>query len=60
MNNSKELKDRERIAKQIAKTSDLIRKKYCALKTSKIEEDIALEKHFKSIVELLKQVQEHR
>jgi len=45
INNSKELKDRERIAKQITKLSDLIlRKKYRALKTGKIEEDIALEK----------------
>ena len=47
MNNSKKLKDRERIAKEIAKTSDLIRKMYRALKTGKIEEDIALEQHFK-------------
>jgi len=39
MNNRKKLKDCEKIAKQIAK-SDLIRKKYRALKTSKIEEDI--------------------
>jgi len=44
MHNSKELKDREKTAKQIAKTSDLIRKKYRALKTGKIEENIALEK----------------
>ncbi|EGI67309.1 hypothetical protein G5I_04117 [Acromyrmex echinatior] len=55
MDNSKELKDRERIAKQIAKASDLIRKKYRALKTDKIDEDIALEKHFNSIDEPLKQ-----
>jgi len=40
MESSKELKDRERIAKQIAKTSDSIRKKYRALKTGKIKEDI--------------------
>jgi len=38
IDNSKDLKDRERIAKQFAKTSDLIRKKYRALKTGKIEE----------------------
>ena len=38
MDTSKELKDRERIAKQIVKTNDLIRKKYRALKTGKIEE----------------------
>ncbi|KYN00583.1 hypothetical protein ALC62_08642 [Cyphomyrmex costatus] len=59
MESSKELKDRERIAKQIAKTSDSIRKKYCALKTGKIDEDIALEKHFKPVVEPLKQIVEN-
>jgi len=46
MDNSKA---RERI-KEIAKTSDSIRKKYRALKTGKME-DIALERHFKSIIE---------
>jgi len=49
-----EIKDRKRIAKQTAKTSDSIRKKYHALKTGKMEEDIALKKHFKPIVEPLK------
>ncbi|KYN41671.1 hypothetical protein ALC56_03910 [Trachymyrmex septentrionalis] len=44
MESSKELKDRERIAKQIAKTSDSIRKKYRALKTGKIKEDIPIKK----------------
>jgi len=38
------IKNRE---KQIVKTSDSIRKKYRALKAGKMEEDIALEKHFK-------------
>ncbi|KYQ51397.1 hypothetical protein ALC60_09498 [Trachymyrmex zeteki] len=51
--------DRERIAKEIAKTSDSIRKKYRALKTGKMEEDIALERHFKSIIEPLKQIVEN-
>jgi len=51
MDNSKELKDCERIVKQIAKTNDSIHKKYHVLKISKIEEDIALEEHFKPIVE---------
>ncbi|KAL6254089.1 hypothetical protein P5V15_014708 [Pogonomyrmex californicus] len=55
MNN---IKDREKIAKQIAKTSDLIRKKYRALKTGKIDEDVALERRFKPIVEPLKQIVE--
>jgi len=56
MDNSKKLKDREKIAKQIAKTNDLIRKKYRALKTGKRK--IALEKHFKLIVVSLKQIVE--
>ncbi|KAL6263073.1 hypothetical protein P5V15_005872 [Pogonomyrmex californicus] len=52
MNN---VKDRKKIAKQIAKTSDSIRKKY--LKTGKIE-DVVLERRFKPIVEPLKQIVE--
>ncbi|KAL6256704.1 hypothetical protein P5V15_011631 [Pogonomyrmex californicus] len=55
MNN---IKDREKIAKQIANTSDLIRKKYRALKTGKIDKDVALERRFKPIVEPLKQIVE--
>jgi len=35
MDSNKELKDRQRITKQIAKTSDSIRKKYRALKAVK-------------------------
>ncbi|KAL6259328.1 hypothetical protein P5V15_009243 [Pogonomyrmex californicus] len=53
MNN---IKDREKIAKQITKTSDSIRKKYRALKTGKIDEDVALERRFKPIVKHLKQI----
>jgi len=56
---NEEIKDRKRIAKQIAKTSDSIRKKYRALKAGKMEENIALERHFKPIVEPLKQIVEH-
>ncbi|KYN28194.1 hypothetical protein ALC57_02394 [Trachymyrmex cornetzi] len=56
MDNSK---DREKVAKDIAKTSDSIRKKYRALKTGKIDEDIALERHFKPIVDPLKQIVEN-
>lgn len=52
-------KDHERIAKEIAKTSDSIRKKYRALKTGKMEEDVALERHFKPIIEPLKQIVEN-
>jgi len=58
MDNSKELKDRKRIAKQIAKTSDSIHKKNHALKIDKIEEDVA-KKHFKPIVKSLKQIVEN-
>jgi len=59
MDNSKELKDHERIVKQIAQTSDSIRKMYHVLKSDKIEEDIALEKYLNPIVELLKQIVEN-
>ncbi|XP_077258541.1 uncharacterized protein LOC143895361 [Temnothorax americanus] len=59
MDNGEEIRERERIANQIAKTSDLIRKKYHALKTSKMEEDIALERHFKPIIEPLRQIAEN-
>jgi hypothetical protein len=41
MDSSKEINDRERIAKQIAKTSDSIRKKYRALKTGKNRHKVA-------------------
>jgi len=54
-----EIKDCERLAKQITKTSNSIYKKYRALKTGKMEKDIALEKYFRPIVELLKQIIEH-
>jgi len=54
-NMEEEIKDRERIAKQIAKTSDSIRKKYRALKAGKMEEAIALE----PFIEPLKQIVEN-
>ena len=50
------IKGREKIAKEIAKTSDSSRKTYRALKTGKMEEDIALERHFKPIIDPLKQI----
>ncbi|KAL6256700.1 hypothetical protein P5V15_011627 [Pogonomyrmex californicus] len=59
MDNNEEIRDREKIVKQIAKTSDSIRKKYRALKTGKMEEDIALERQFKPIVEPLIQIVEN-
>ncbi|XP_071629451.1 uncharacterized protein [Temnothorax longispinosus] len=59
MDSSEEIKERERIANQIAKTSNSIRKKYHALKTGKMEENIALERHFKPIIEPLRQIAEN-
>jgi len=50
--------DRQRIAKEIAKTSDSICKMYHALKTDKME-DFALERHFKPIIDPLKQIDEN-
>lgn len=52
-------KDREKIAREIAKTSESIRKKYRALKTGKMAEDVALERHFKPIVEPLRKIAEN-
>jgi len=51
--------DCEKIVREIAKTSDSIRKKYRSLKTGKMEEDEALERHFKPISDPLKQLVEN-
>ncbi|XP_072757503.1 uncharacterized protein [Anoplolepis gracilipes] len=59
INNNDADDEREKIVREIAKTSESIRKKYHALKTGKIEEDVALERHFKPITELLKQIVEN-
>jgi len=53
---TKKFDERERVAKQIALTSESIRKKHRALKTGQQEEEIVLEKRFKPIVEPLKQL----
>ncbi|KYN44966.1 hypothetical protein ALC56_00618 [Trachymyrmex septentrionalis] len=45
---------REKIARAIEKTSESIRKKHSALKTDRIEEDIALNKRFKPLIEPLR------
>jgi len=45
--------------KQIVKTNDSIWKKYRVLKTNKIKEDIALERHFESLAKPLKQIVEN-
>jgi len=50
MLDAKDIEERERLAKEIARTSELIRKKYWALKTGRMEKEIDLEKHFKPIV----------
>ena len=41
----------KKITREIEKTSESIHKKHRALKTSKIEESIALDKHFKPLIE---------
>ena len=41
-----DVREREKIAREIEKTSESIRKKHRALKTGKIE-DMALDRHFK-------------
>ncbi|KYN29287.1 hypothetical protein ALC57_01276, partial [Trachymyrmex cornetzi] len=47
------VREREKIAREIEKTSESIRKKHRALKTGRIEEDMALNKHFKPLIEPL-------
>ena len=48
------VREREKIAREIEKTSESIRKKHRALKIDKIEEGIALNRHFKSLIEPLR------
>jgi hypothetical protein len=50
------IREREKIAKEIAKTSELIRKKHRALKTGKIDDDIAVTTHFRPIIEPLQKI----
>ncbi|KYN40039.1 hypothetical protein ALC56_05566, partial [Trachymyrmex septentrionalis] len=47
---------REKIVKEIEKTSESIRKKHRALKTGRIEKDIVLDRHFKPIIKPLLQI----
>ncbi|EGI66420.1 hypothetical protein G5I_05055 [Acromyrmex echinatior] len=42
-----DVREREKIAREIEKTSKSIRKKHCAPKTGRIEEDMPLDRHFK-------------
>ena len=46
--------EREKVARKIEKSSESIRKKHRALKTGRIEEDIALNRHFKHLIEPLR------
>jgi len=46
-----DVRKREKIVKEIEKTSESIRKKYRALKTDRIDESIALNRHFKPLIE---------
>ncbi|KYN20068.1 hypothetical protein ALC57_07574 [Trachymyrmex cornetzi] len=49
-----DVREREKIVREIEKKSESIRKKHRALKTSRIEEGIALDRHFKSLIEPLR------
>ncbi|KYQ46571.1 hypothetical protein ALC60_14430 [Trachymyrmex zeteki] len=49
-----DVREREKIARGIEKTSESIRKKHRALKTDRIEEGIALDRHFKPLIEPLR------
>ena len=51
-----DVREREKIAREIEKTSESIRKKHRALKTGRIEEDMALDRHFKPIIKPLRQI----
>ncbi|KYM98255.1 hypothetical protein ALC62_11042 [Cyphomyrmex costatus] len=50
------VREREKIAREIERTSESIRKKQRALKNGRIDEDIALDRRFKPIVEPLRQI----
>jgi len=49
--NNNNIREHEKIAREIEKTSESIRKKHRALKTSKIEDNIAMKTRFKPIIE---------
>ncbi|KYN27634.1 hypothetical protein ALC57_02975 [Trachymyrmex cornetzi] len=51
-----DVREREKIAREIEKTSESIRKKHRALKTGRIEEDMALKRHVKPIIKPLRQI----
>ncbi|KYN21165.1 hypothetical protein ALC57_06466 [Trachymyrmex cornetzi] len=49
-----DVREREKIVREIEKTSESIRKKHRTLKTGRIEESIALNRHFKPLIEPLR------
>ncbi|KYN18665.1 hypothetical protein ALC57_09024 [Trachymyrmex cornetzi] len=51
-----DVREREKIARENEKTSESIRKKHRALKTGRIEEDMALKRRFKPIIKPLRQI----
>jgi len=59
MAENKNIREREKIVKEIEKTAESIRKIYRALKTGKIEEDIAIKSHFKPIIEPLQKIDDN-
>jgi len=56
MADNKDICEREKVVREIEKTAESIRKKHRALKTGKIEEDIATKSHFKPIIESLQKI----
>jgi len=56
MADNKNIREREKIIREIEKTAESIRKKHRALKTGEIEEDIATKSHFKPIIEPLQKI----
>jgi len=56
MTKNNNIREREKIAREIEKTSESIRKKHRALKTGKIENDIAVKTRFKPIIESLQKI----
>jgi len=56
MAENKDVREREKIVREIEKTAESIRKKHRALKIGKIEEDIATKSHFKPIIEPLQKI----
>jgi len=53
MADNKDIRECEKVVREIEKTAESIRKKHGVFKTSKIEEDIATKIHFKPIIEPL-------